>query len=729
MKGPINKNYLLPGWSMVWASIFCLILMGSAFWILTQQPWLGVKLSLGEKGTITVQHVYENSPAQGRLKEGDVLVALLNDESVPFQLKPIDLQDDYSDLPTFAEFRLATHRQERITQLLRGKQINVLLQSDKVVTLEPSERRPLSSIPISFWVVIFAGCISLLISFMTWRLRSGIVATRIFLVCGIGLTICAWASAIFVFRELALGETFLVALTKLSVFGAELTAFSCSALIWSYPKSIARFPVVPLIFTFVILDGFRIFFEIAEGPGHSFVVGIILAVPLGVVFSVIQWRNAAGKPDDKAVLKWVNLSIYTAVITVMVLYFLPILMHRPPVVDITLAFIIMLFVFLGFAFAIARYRLFDIERWWSDIWLWFFAGLTIVIADLALVLFANINQGIALTAILLLVGWIYFPLRQRLWSKVFRYRENHLEDYLPKIAEALTGMSGDVERLWRGLLQEIFQPLAIENLEYAGKVPSILEGGLVLAVPGGHEEQVLQLRLAARGRRLFLHEDVKLSAALFHLVFGKHHSIASYMKGAQAERQRIVRDLHDDVAGKLLAMKLISPEARHADLADDALKALRSVIYSLDSSKGMSLQEAVIRWKADMSERCEASGIELEFSLQGGLEEFMLTPRQMLNYERIIHEGVTNAIVHSSANKLCINIRLCGEELVVELINDGNVGEDDQHPGQGIGLLNIAQRMSEMGGRMEYNDDRENGVFQLCCVNPIGGGNAEDTGG
>jgi signal transduction histidine kinase len=201
------------------------------------------------------------------------------------------------------------------------------------------------------------------------------------------------------------------------------------------------------------------------------------------------------------------------------------------------------------------------------------------------------------------------------------------------------------------------------------------------------------------------------------------------MQGVQAERKRIVRDLHDDVAGKLLAMKLISPETRYADLADGALKALRSVIYSLDSPKGMSLQDAVVRWQGDMRERCEASNIELEFSLQHGLEEFMLTPRQMLNYERIILEGVTNAIVHSSANKLSINIHRRGEEFVVELINNGNVGEEDQCPEQGIGLLNITQRMSEMGGRMEYNDDCEKGVFKLCCVNPIGGNNAEDTGG
>jgi signal transduction histidine kinase len=199
------------------------------------------------------------------------------------------------------------------------------------------------------------------------------------------------------------------------------------------------------------------------------------------------------------------------------------------------------------------------------------------------------------------------------------------------------------------------------------------------------------------------------------------------MKGAQEERQRIVRDLHDDVAGKLLAMKLMSPSTRYANLADDALKALRSVIYSLDRPRGMNLQEACMRWLGSVRERCEARNIVLEFSLQDELEHFMLTPRQMLNYERIIYEGVTNAIVHSTAEKISIDLYLHENELVVKLVNDGNLGEEREHSGHGIGLMNIAQRMSEMGGRMKYSDDRAKGEFRLFCANPIKEEYAENT--
>ena len=712
---------------MVWALLFCLVLMGTALEIQTRQPWLGVDLKWQEEGGAAVTRVYPGSPASGKLSADDVILALVDGQGTRFPLTAVDLQDDHSDLPTFELHRHAMQRQGAIARLLKGDRVGLLLADDRILTLEPSSSRPLSTIPSGFWIMAAVGTASFLIGFTTWRLRSSSVATRIFFTCGLGITICAWASMIFVFRELALSRALLVSVSKLSVFGAELTAFSCVALIWSYPKPIARYPVVPLIYTFVAADACRVFLELADVPGHSFIAGMVLAVPLGFVFSVIQWRNAAGKPDERAVLKWVNLSIYIAVILVMALYFLPIVVLGSPVVGITFAFIIMLFVFLGFAFAITRYRLFDIERWWSDIWLWFFAGLTILVVDLLLVLFTNISQGLALTSTLFVVGWIYFPFRQRLWGKIFRQRTIQLEDYLPKIAAALTGMSGDVNLLWRGLLQDIFQPLAIEVSADACPAPAILDDGLVLAVPGARGEKGLQLRLADRGRRLFQQGDASLCAALFDLVFGKRDSIASYMEGARAERQRIVRDLHDEVAGKLLAMKLIATEARYADLADDALKALRSVIYSLDKPWNISLQAACVRWREDMRGRCEASGIKLRLSLQEGLETLMLTPRELLNFERIVHEGVTNAVVHSCATEVAIDFRSRDNELVLELSNDGNSGDKSLHLGHGRGLLNIAQRMSEMGGRMEYLDDREGGMFHLYCIKPLETGDAEDT--
>jgi signal transduction histidine kinase len=722
----LNRNILLPGWAMVWASLFCLMLMLFALWILMRQPWLGIELELRGEHAVTVQHVYQNSPAEGQLEVGDVIVALIDERGDVFKLEPIDLQDDHSDLPTFLEYRRAMQRQKAIADLLSHKRVGIRLQGNESITLQPAKVRPLSSVPVNFWIIALIGSASFLIGFATWRLQSGSVATRIFFISGIGIAICSWATAIFVFRELALSDALLVALTKLSVFGAELTAFSCAALIWAYPRPIARYSVVPLIYLFVVMDSWRILLEVVDIPGHSFYFGMVVAVPFGLVFSIIQWHYAAEKPDDRAILKWVNLSIYIAVFLVMTVYFLPIVVHGSPFVGITFAFVIMLFVFLGFAFAITRYRLFDIERLWSDIWLWFLAGLTILVADLVLVLFMNINQGIALTATLIVVGWMYFPVRQRLWAKIFRQREIQIEDYLPKIAAALTGMEDDVNNLWRTLLKDVFQPLVIEEAIVDESSPRILDDGLALAVPGGHGVHGLHLQYADRGRRLFHHGDVKLSAALCHLVFGKQHSIASYMEGMQAERQRIVRDLHDDVAGKLLAMKLIAPESRHAHLADEALKALRSVIYSLDSPRGMCLQDASIRWYGDMRERCEAKGIVLELSFQDGLEELMLSPKQMLNYERIVHEGVTNAIVHSMATIIQIDIRAEMNHLVLEMINDGNAGGESVHLGQGRGLLNIAQRMSEMRGRMEYFDERDDRIFRLYCIKPIEVSNAEN---
>ena len=713
----IYRNLLLPSWGILTATGLGAVMICMAAWLLVQQPWLGIKIGITEDRFIVVEHVIPGSPADGALKQGDKIVALIGNDDTRIQLQPTDLMESLDRCSTFELYRHALERHQIITSIISQAPIGIELTDGTTVTLTPSPTRALSSILPGTWLILLVGTTGFLIAATTLLLRHKSTATQLFFVSGLSFQISAWGAAIYSGRELAIDVLLARIATTSAISGAELLAISLTALIWSYPKPVSRFPSVFILYGLAIADILRIVFLAGDMPLHSLFFGTITVVPLGIIFSLIQWQQSKDKADARAILKWMNLSIYIAVLLIMGTYFIPIVIFGTPYVNIAFGHAIVVIVFLGFAFAITRYRLFDIERWWIDIWLWFFAGILILATDFVLAYAIKMNHGVALAVALIIVGWLYFPLRQAIWKKLLKRQNDRLEDYLPKIVTAIARADDNIEQLWQILLRDIFNPLTLERSELSTGAPSITDEGLTLLVPGNEDTDGYKLRYADKGRRLFLEGDMRLTESLFNLVFDKQRSFASYMRGVHEERKRIVRDLHDDVAGRLLAIKLNNHNDNSATPVNEALTALRSVIYSLNRPQEKTLGEASTRWRTDLHNLTSHGKTILTWDVDSDLDELALTPHQILNLERVIREAFTNAMRHSNPEKIVVRAYMDGSNLVLEVTNNGNNRNIDFQ--QGNGLLNIKQRMQEMGGSMTYVNNKKHGSFNLFCSMPM----------
>ncbi|MFY7836744.1 MAG: sensor histidine kinase [Novosphingobium sp.] len=166
-----------------------------------------------------------------------------------------------------------------------------------------------------------------------------------------------------------------------------------------------------------------------------------------------------------------------------------------------------------------------------------------------------------------------------------------------------------------------------------------------------------------------------------------------------AERRRIMQDIHDGLGSQLMSMMLSARlgEAEPAQVAEGlqaVIDEMRLMVDSMDSV-GESLEAAFATFRARMQPRVVAAGLQLDWFQAEGLRLPDYGPREVLQLFRILQEAVTNALKHSGASRLAVEIGPEGDGAVVVRISDN--GQGRAIPGVGRGLGNMARRAEAIG--------------------------------
>lgn len=169
------------------------------------------------------------------------------------------------------------------------------------------------------------------------------------------------------------------------------------------------------------------------------------------------------------------------------------------------------------------------------------------------------------------------------------------------------------------------------------------------------------------------------------------------------ERNRITRDMHDGIGGRLLSL-LIRVRAGRLDIAaverevQESLNDLRLIVDSLDSA-GESLGGAFSAFRARAERQLEGAGMALDWPEdEGMLDDVALEPQPMLDLFRILQEAVSNAIGHSGAAKVSVAIARDGDRLSIAVTDDGRgLSPDPAGNGHGKGLKNMKARAARLG--------------------------------
>lgn len=174
------------------------------------------------------------------------------------------------------------------------------------------------------------------------------------------------------------------------------------------------------------------------------------------------------------------------------------------------------------------------------------------------------------------------------------------------------------------------------------------------------------------------------------------------------DRERIARDLHDAIIQDLFAVglslqaqsqKVVVPEvaqviAETVERLDEAIASLRRFIFDLQPPiwTHRDLRAEVTELIGQLSAPYEVS---TEVTFEGPLDA--LDPGVVDDALQLVSEAVSNALRHSGAAAVRVDIGSDREELLLTVGDDGR-GFDPAQTTEGMGLENIRRRAERTGG-------------------------------
>jgi two-component system, NarL family, sensor histidine kinase DevS len=562
-------------------------------------------------------------------------------------------------------------------------------------------RTPLSSLSMLFWVQWFAGLGTLTLTGWVLAAQPRQRPAQLLFLSATGTALAIWPSAIYTTRELALDTALFRALSAANGLGVNLFVIAFAALLLLYPRQL-----VPrwLALAMLVLPFIAVSVELADWTDDvrwTRVTPVALGLCVALALSIVQWVKSRREPVERAAMRWIFLSLLASLVFFAAIAVLPALHGRSSAIPQGYLMAFSLLFYGGMAFAVSRYRLFEIEQWSHSIFFYLSGTLLVFLIDLVLVGALQMTDEAGFAVALLVVGFFYLPLRSMVWNQMTGTRPIYRSgDALAAASSiALEPSAAERERRWRDTLNHCFQPAAIVVASDAGAWTNIVADGLTLEVPACIGGAALALHRKAGGRALFLKADSDLVDSLIQIMDRTEEGQKAYAHGATVERQRIARDLHDDIGARLLSVMHQSDE-RVRSLLQDTLLDIRTLTGAL-AGEVVPLSQLLAEARHEAAGRLAERGISLNWPpLMDSFPDQQIDYRLQKALSSAIREIVTNVIKHSRASTLGMSIEREGSWLKLVLTDDGGASSSREQAQvqRRNGLLNIEHRISDIGG-------------------------------
>jgi signal transduction histidine kinase len=184
-------------------------------------------------------------------------------------------------------------------------------------------------------------------------------------------------------------------------------------------------------------------------------------------------------------------------------------------------------------------------------------------------------------------------------------------------------------------------------------------------------------------------------------------SRARILRAGDEERRRLGRDLHDGAQQRLvsvvidlqLAQKRWADDGRARELVDDALDHAQAAIDDL-RELAAGIHPSVLTDRglhAALESLAERSPVPVELAAE--LDERLPLSVETTAYF-LVAEALTNVGKYAHASRASVAARVIGDQLEIEVLDDGVGGAD---PSAGSGLRGLADRVAAMRGALHVS--------------------------
>lgn len=203
-------------------------------------------------------------------------------------------------------------------------------------------------------------------------------------------------------------------------------------------------------------------------------------------------------------------------------------------------------------------------------------------------------------------------------------------------------------------------------------------------------------------------------------------------RALERERTRIAQDLHDEMGAKLCRISFLSEHARRGGSAPGELQhqiasisdAARDVLHSLDeivwavNPQNDTLEHVASYLGQYAQDYFQLTGIECEVDLPAQLPVHWVSSQARHHLFLAVHEAFTNILKHSGATCSKVAISCSDSEFKISITDNGSgigggptkTAGETSGPATGNGLVNMRQRMADIGGNCQIESEADGGT-------------------
>lgn len=205
----------------------------------------------------------------------------------------------------------------------------------------------------------------------------------------------------------------------------------------------------------------------------------------------------------------------------------------------------------------------------------------------------------------------------------------------------------------------------------------------------------------------------------------KNLKLAAQIEGAETERARVSKELHDGLGQMLNVIKMNTKtliedntiQKKLVELIDASIEESHKISENLMPSK---LQ--IFDLKSSLKDLCEAfqsDNLKVDFATnlkKGELESIKI------NIYRIVQEALSNIHKHAHAKNVSVQLYKKSNEMRLSIEDDGNgfdlkKAQADMGKNKSHGLLNMIDRVNSMEGEIDIDSDARLGTNIIIHIN------------
>ena len=209
-----------------------------------------------------------------------------------------------------------------------------------------------------------------------------------------------------------------------------------------------------------------------------------------------------------------------------------------------------------------------------------------------------------------------------------------------------------------------------------------------------------------------------ISFAIFLLLlilYFIHRLRVNKLLAVEKLRNRVARDLHDDMGSTLSTINILSSMAKTkigtdvakaneyiskiSDNSQRMMDAMDDIVWSIKPSND-SMTKIVARMREFATNVLEAKEIEIDFRVDDAVYDLSLNMEARRDFYLIFKEAVNNAAKYSGASCVTIVLRVEQKLLLMEVKDDGR-GFDPVAADGGNGMGNMQKRADAMHAQLQ----------------------------